>query len=129
MFDINAIKNHILYLKTKCNLFVSLHALDYNSLVNLDHLNMFAIHDNPYCAYIKSSYNAYCHCLLNQHRVIIKGQNGSFQGICYAGVQEYVYPIHKGKYTVGMVCVSGYQCENAMQYLNHVSIKYDLIQL
>ncbi len=126
MYDITAIKNYIFYLKTKCNLSVSLHMLDYNKLIKLGALLPFSFHDNSYCVYVKTCNNAYCQCCLKQSKAKIKSQNGAFFGTCYAGVQEYVYPINNGKDTVGIVCVSGYQCENAVHYLNSVSEKYDL---
>ena len=56
----------------------------------------------------------------------LKSWDGFFQGVCYAGVQKYVYPIYNGKETIGIVSVSGYQSQNAAHYLNSVSEKYDL---
>lgn len=126
MYDINAIKNYILYLKTKCDLSVSLHMRDYSKLVKLGELIPFGIHDNSYCVYVKSCSNAYSNCCLEQNKAKLKSENGFFHGICYAGVQEYVYPIYNGKNPIGIVCVSGYQHENATNYLNLVSQEYDL---
>ncbi len=126
MYDINAIKNYILYLKTKCDLSVSLHMLDYDQLVKLGALLPFSFHDNSYCVYVKTCKNAHCQCCLEQNKAKIKSQSGSFHGICYAGVKEYVYPIYNGKDTVGIVCVSGYQSEKVTYYLNSVCENYDL---
>lgn len=126
MYDITAIKNYILYLKTKCNLSVSLHMRDYSTFFKLSDLISFSFHDNSYCVYVKTCSNAYCHCCEEQKKAKIKSQNGSYLGICYAGVMEYVYPINNGNDTVGIVCVSGYQCEKEKSYLNSVSKEYDL---
>ena len=126
MYNIAAIKNYIFFLKDKCNLSVSLHMYNYNIITKLGELIPFTIHDNAYCAYVKSCRNAYSNCCIEQSKAKNKSQNGFFKGTCYAGVQEYVYPIHNLNETVGIVCVSGYQCENSAQYLNFVSQKYDL---
>ena len=126
MYDITAIRNYILYLKTKCDLSVSLHMNEYNELKKLGDLRHFGFHDNSYCVYVKTRNNAYCQCCLKQSEAKLKSQSGFFHGICYAGVQEYVYPIQNEEETIGFVCVSGYQCENATHYLNSVAENYDL---
>lgn len=126
MYDVTAIKNYILYLKTKCDLSVSLHMYEYNEIMKLGNLVPFAFHDNSYCVYVKSCNDACCKCCLEQNKAKLKSRDGFFKGVCYAGVQEYVYPIYNGKETIGIVSVSGYQSQNAAHYLNSVSEKYDL---
>ena len=86
----------------------------------------FNIHDNSYCTYIKSCKNAYQHCCSKKNKVRLKSHEGAFCGVCYAGVQEYVYPIKVETETVGIICVSGYQCENASSYLHSVAKKFEL---
>ena len=126
MYDMTAIENYIHYLKTKCDLSVSLHMYDYNNLINLSALIPFSFHDNSYCVYVKTCKDAYGQCCLKQTKTKIKSRNGAYLGSCYAGVQEYVYPIYNAEEPIGFVCVSGYQCENAESRLNSVSQKYDL---
>ena len=68
MYDVTAIKNYILYLKTKCDLSVSLHMYEYNEIMKLGNLVPFAFHDNSYCVYVKSCNDAYCKCCLEQSK-------------------------------------------------------------
>lgn len=126
MYDINAIKNYIVYLKTKCNLSVSFHMRDYNDLFKTSDLFPFSFQDNSYCIYVKTCTDAYSNCCLEQNSDKLKCQNGPLQKTCYAGVKKYVYPIYSGNDVIGMVCVSGYQCKNPTHYLNFVSRKFDL---
>lgn len=124
MYDIKKIKNYILMLKTIFSLSVSLHAPNYNSIVNSDELLSFNIHSNSYCSIIKTKQDAQKHCQDCQIKILKKCENGSFCGNCYAGVFEYVYPILNNKNIVGFISVSGYKTEKGIDYIKRISKKY-----
>ena len=69
---------------------------------------------------------AWKHCIENQEKVRQKSASGSFSGVCYAGVKEYVYPIKKDGENVGFICVSGYKCKECESYFNRISDKYGI---
>ena len=124
MNDITAIKNYILYLKKECSLAITLHSCGSNLILKKD-LLAFNIHENPYCIFIKTYKAAQEHCIEKQAKVAEKCKNGSFCGVCYAGVQEYVYPIYFDNNVVGFICVSGFLCRNGEEYVAAVAKKYD----
>ena len=55
MNQIETIKNYILFLITERNLSVTLHPMESERVIGNSELMQFNIHDNPYCAAIKSS--------------------------------------------------------------------------
>ena len=121
-----SIKKYILYLKKECNLLISLHVSDFDKIVLSDDLMRFNIHDNSYCAYIKSSVKAQSCCVKKQKKVIEKCSTGAFCGVCHAGVKEFIYPINNNGVTVGFISVSGYKSDKASIYIDAVSKKYKL---
>ncbi len=124
MYDITAIKNYILYLKKECGLLISLHIGGMDHIIIPSELISFNIHENSYCIYIKNCEQAQNHCIAKQAAIIEKCAQGSFCGICHAGVKEYVYPIINREQTIGFISVSGYQCENHHEYLYAIATKY-----
>lgn len=124
MYDITAIKNYIRFLKKEHNLSVTLHINDDSGLAVANELVTFNIHDNSYCAYIKTYPDAWAHCIGKQQKVLKKCASGSFEGVCYAGVKEYVYPILREDKAVGFICVSAYKCPQCDSYINRISDKY-----
>lgn len=126
MYDINDIKNYILYLRNKCGLSITLHTMEDENIIVPSELFTFNIHDNSYCICVKSSPEAFGHCIKRQNLIKEKCSEGAFCGVCYAGVKEYVYPITKQGKTVGFICVSGYRCDNAESYIEAVADKYHL---
>lgn len=124
MYNISAIKNYILFLKSKHDLCISLHPLKYDPIINSSELMMFNIHDNSYCAYIKTNKHAKSHCKYIQNKVFEKCSGGSFCGTCYAGVKEFVYPITNSKENIGFISVSGYKSCNADNHLKRLQEKY-----
>lgn len=125
MNDITAIKNYILYLKKECSLSITLHSYG-SSLILKKDLLVFNIHENPYCVFVKSCKAAQEHCVEKQPKIAEKCKDGSFCGVCYAGVKEYVYPIYFDGNVVGFICVSGFSCENSKEYISTIAKKYDL---
>lgn len=123
---ISEIKNYILFLKKDMRLEISLHPLGSERLISESDLILFHIHENPYCIYVKTFPEAYKHCVNLQKKVFDKCCSGSFCGTCYAGVFEYVYPIHDSDLTVGFISVSGYKDKNYNSYIERCSEKFKL---
>lgn len=92
-------------------------------------LTPYNINSNPYCLLVKSSQEAWNHCIERQSKVVDACCNGPFCGICYAGMGEYVYPIcGKNGEALAFISVSGYriQEETVSQRIAHVAQKYQL---
>ncbi len=125
MNDITIIKNYILFLKTCHNLSVTLHPIKPEMLISFSELISFNIHDNSYCVYIKTHSDTYMHCIQTQKKVLDKCTS-PYEGVCYAGVKEFVYPIFDGKEFIGFISVSGYKCDDYKSYIKRISNKYSL---
>ena len=125
--EIEIIQNYILYLIKECGLSVSLHPMNDETLITCSTLMNFNIHDNSYCSYIKSLPNGHSRCLSQQKKVFKRccNENESFCGVCYAGVAEYVYPLHDEKNMIGFISVSGYACDNKEQYSAFIAEHFD----
>ena len=110
---IEQIENYIVYLITECELSLTVHPMENESLITFSRLMRFNIHDNSYCTAVKSSAEGQLACVAQQRRVFKKCAEGevSFCGVCHAGVLEYVYPISNGEGVIGFISVSGYACE------------------
>lgn len=92
-------------------------------------LTPYNINSNPYCLLVKSSQEAWNHCIERQGKVIKACEGGSFCGICYAGMGEFVYPIRgKDGSALAFISVSGYriQEEQASQRVAYIARKYHL---
>ena len=110
------ISTYVKYLKTKCNLQVSLHFKQSvkNILLQKPYLEIveFNYHNNPYCLNIKTKDELYKKCLACQRAVMIKCRNESFfQGACFADVKEYVFAIKKDDEVMGFISVSGFKAD------------------
>lgn len=126
MYDVSQIKKYILFLQSQFNLSVTIHPREYYSIFQSRDLMTFNIHDNSYCIYLKNCKNAHEHCVKSQAKVLNKCKEGSYFGICHAGVKEFVYPITNGEKNIGFISVSGYKAENSESYLTAISKKYNL---
>lgn len=126
MNNISAIKNYILFLKSEFGLSITLHTLEYCSVLQSTELMSFNVHDNSYCIYMKTCPDARRICVEKQKNVLKKCKNGPYIGTCYAGVKEFVYPIFNGVKNIGFISVSGYKTENCNRRLNCVCEKYGL---
>ena len=124
--SIQSIKNYILFLKQRANLSVTLHPISAERLITESELITFNIHDNPYCVFLKTHKKAHEHCISRQSKIIEKCKSGSFCGTCYAGVQEFVYPIQNGETVVGFISVSGYKTNDASGYLTRTAELFDV---
>lgn len=127
MYDFSAIAHYVEYLKNQCGLRVSLHlSHKMHRTVFAEKLRAFNYHENHYCAFIKHSPQANKHCVECQEKVMKHCENGIYNGICFAGVKERVYPITNGTEVIGFISVSGYKTEHSDSYLNRVSKIYGL---
>lgn len=104
------------------NLFIPLQSF-------MGELTPYNINLNPYCLLVKSSQQAWAHCIERQSKVMDACTNGVFCGICYAGMGEYVFPIkNKEGQTLAFISVSGYRIrpQEAYQRMDRVARKYGL---
>lgn len=110
---IDNITDYIDYLRSSLKLQVSLCNISnyYGRYMHV--LYPYNYHDNAFCNYVKSMPNAMTNCVSKQNTVIQKCSNGAFYGSCWAGMEEFVFPINYDDNVVGFVSVSGYR--NKMQ--------------
>lgn len=72
-------------------------------------LQPYNSHYNPYCVYIKSNEKTKNVCVQKQMKVLQKSSDGTFYGSCWAGVEEFVFPIKSEVNAIGFISVSGYR--------------------
>ena len=119
---IKDITDYMDFLIYEQHLNVALHG----DIVNHEALVKYNIHMGPYCQYIKVDCHGWSTCMLKQQAVMKKCEEGSFFGICYAGVGEFDYPVMYQAKVIGYISVSGYQNmdeEIAVAKLKHFSQK------
>lgn len=76
----------------------------------------YLAHTSPFCMYIKSEKAVYQRCLvmirkMNQH---CQKENGTFFGMCHAGLCEYVTPIVNHGITIGTINIGFFPEHNAV---------------
>lgn len=91
------INNYISYLNTR-GLSISVHGKLISGL--LEH----NIHNNPFCGFVKTNDGAWEKCIKCQQKIFHAHINGSFFGMCHAGVEEYVFFVNEKTF----ISVSGY---------------------
>lgn len=94
---INDIDNYISYLNEQ-GLYVSVHGKMISGLLKHN------IHKNPYCSFVKTKDEAWQQCIKCQQKVFNRCNNNDFFGMCWAGVEEYVFYVDAKTF----VSVSGY---------------------
>ena len=114
IYDIN---RYISYLKNN-GLFVTVHGKGISGL--LEH----NIHRNPFCSLVKTDPSAWRKCIQCQQKVFREYKKEFFFGMCYAGVEEYVYFVNDKIF----VSVSGYGIneEKAIERIEYLSREYFL---
>lgn len=112
---ISDINNYITYLNSK-GLYVTVHGKQDGGL--LEH----NIHSNPYCCFIKTNDEAWSHCIKCQQKVLDAFNNDYRFGMCWAGVEEYVFYVNSKTF----ISVSGYGIdrEKAEKRIKELSNKY-----
>lgn len=80
----------------------------------------YEIHQLPLCAYLKSNSAMRKKCIYNKRMLEKKILKGTYYSHCYAGVEEYVYPIIYENKTIMCVNISGYRgnIENSARLAN-----------
>lgn len=111
----NDIDNYISYLNSK-GLSISVHGKVIGGLVEHN------IHNNSYCSFIKANDEAWSHCVTCQQKVFNAYNNDFLFGMCYAGVEEYIFYVDSKTF----VSVSGYgiNSEKASERMNRLSQKF-----
>lgn len=114
---INDIDNYISYLNSK-GLSVSVHGKLINGLIKHN------LHKNPYCIFFKAYDDTLSQCLKCQQKVFNAHNNDYIFGMCWAGVEEYVFYIDSKTF----ISVSGYgiEKEKAMERINFLSHRFYL---
>lgn len=107
--------------------YVSFHNLDIPMESCMPQLTPYNINSNPFCLMVKSTAEAWNHCVERQSRVLDACAGGPFCGVCYAGMGEYVFPIcsREGK-PLAFLSVSGYQIEEerALERISATARRY-----
>lgn len=90
-------------------------------------LTPYNINSNPFCLLVKSSPQAWNHCIQRQKKVFAACTGGPFCGMCYAGMSEFVFPIRgiDGQ-TLAFLSVSGYRTNDtgAMMRISATAARY-----
>lgn len=94
---IKDINSYISYLNSK-GLSISVHGKIVGGL--LEH----NIHKNPYCCFVKTNDDAWTNCIKCQQKVFNACNNDCLFGMCWAGVEEYVFYVDSKVF----ISVSGY---------------------
>lgn len=69
----------------------------------------YNVHSNGYCLYVKRSREVWDRCIFDQKKVCRKVEkDGAVYGMCFMGVEEFVFPITSSDELIGFVSVSGY---------------------
>lgn len=112
---VNDINSYISYLNNN-GLSVSVHGKTIGGL--LEH----NIHRNPFCTFVKTNAEAWKKCVKCQQKVFGRCSNDYLFGMCYAGVEEYVFYVDDKTF----VSVSGYgiDTERALKRINSLSNEY-----
>lgn len=88
----------------------------------------YNIHSSSFCNLIKSNPEAWQHCVRRQEKIYGKLKKGPFWGMCYAGVEEYIFPLQYQE-IFGFISVSGYAVkeETALMRIRNVSEQYQIM--
>lgn len=108
-------------------LYVSFHNLAIPMESCMASLTPYNINSNPFCLLVKSSSDAWTHCIERQHKVLAACGGGPFCGMCYAGMGECVFPIRSVDGTpLAFISVSGYRLapEQALARISAVAERY-----
>lgn len=112
---IEDINNYISYLNDN-GLSISVHGKIISGLLE------YNIHRNPFCTFVKTNDEAWKKCVKCQQKIFNVRNKDYFFGMCYAGVEEYVFYVDDKTF----VSVSGYGIDNekASQRINYLSQEF-----
>ena len=132
---IQHIRDYLDFLRNEHGLLTTYHLVEFSSNAeslgnngNLDIGTIYREHTHPLCSYFKSKLNFWDHCIERQQKIVDKLQHGSFCGMCWAGITEFIYPIRNSNNKItSFVCVSGYcvDREKAIPRIKHVCETYN----
>lgn len=95
--------------------------MQFNPYRHMDFGNLYTVHPNPLCVYLKNDVQLMDHCIERQTKVVERAARGRYCGMCWAGVTEYVYPIHDPEGRIAaFISVSGYGI-NRVQALSRLT--------
>ena len=125
---IKSITEYVDYLKNILHLQVS-----FSNIVNCFEQYMHIFHPynahyNSYCTCIKSNDKTRDICIQKQFKVLQYSASGPFYGSCWAGVEEFVFPIKYEETTLGFISVSGYRghFSDAEKKIRFISKKFGM---
>lgn len=108
------IRNYLLYLSSRYN--VQICIKDFCGFIPINKaldeaLRPFLAHTNSFCMYMKSTQDHYRACLSMIRRMYNKCERtqGSYFGVCHAGLGEYVIPIRSGQTLIGSINAGFFQ--------------------
>ena len=112
---ISDINNYISYLNSK-GFSVSVHGKNIGGLIENN------IHNNPYCIFVKTNDEAWKKCVQCQQNVFNAYNSDYLFGMCYAGVEEYVFYVNDKTF----ISISGYGIdkEKAEKRMERLSCEY-----
>lgn len=112
---IKDINNYISYLNSN-GFSVSVHGKNIGGLIENN------IHKNSYCTFIKTSDEAWNQCVKCQQNVFNAYNNDYLFGMCWAGVEEYVFYVDDKTF----ISISGYGIdkEKAAERMGRLSYEY-----
>ena len=103
------INSYIEYLENS-GLYVTVHGKNVIGLLKHN------LHFNPFCSLVKSNDEAWQCCISNQSKILSLKSDKPFFGMCYAGVEEFIFPVNDTIF----VSVSGYGINRERAY-RHIS--------
>lgn len=114
---IQDINNYITFLNNS-GLSVSVHGRQISGLLKHN------IHRNPFCMFVKTSDEAWGKCIRCQQKIYSKSDEDFFFGMCYAGLEEYVFKVDDNTF----ISVSGYGInrEKSAERINRISKNFFL---
>ena len=117
---IRDINNYISYLNSK-GFSVSVHGKNIGGLIENN------IHNNPYCTFVKTNDEAWKKCVQCQQNVFNAYNSDYLFGMCYAGVEEYVFYVNDKTF----ISISGYGIdkEKAKKRMERLSREYHFDKL
>lgn len=93
-------------MKKEHSLYITIHSVGDNLCFKYADYN---VHLNPYCLYLKTNGELWRKCVVSQDDIVKRCVEGSWLGVCHAGVAEYVYPVITEGVVKNFVSVSGYR--------------------
>ncbi len=106
---IRSITDYTDYLRNRLNLTVSFCNIANHFEQYMHIFHPYNIHICSYCACMKLSKETRDICITKQLRVLAKSEEGAFYGMCWAGVEEFVFPVMHGGKAIAFISVSGYR--------------------